>query len=58
LRPEIRAFLDSDQQINSVFSHPVVRSSVGKRVENSLHVLKLTISFANQQSGAVRIQAD
>jgi hypothetical protein len=29
LRPEI---LDRDQQINPVFSHPVVRSSVGNRV--------------------------
>ena len=29
---ENRALLDSDQQINSVFSHPVVRSSVGNRV--------------------------
>jgi ABC transporter substrate binding protein len=34
LRPKIRAFLCSRQQIRSVLSHPVVRSSVGNRWEN------------------------
>ena len=34
LRLEIQAFLDRRQQTNTVFSHPVFRSSVGNRVGN------------------------